>query len=93
MEAPAFGAGKDKTVVGQYHNVVFEQRGDEVNAEVEEGAKENGRFSKSCDFIPFRFNFPKRRDPPTALPQPNPNPQSFLAKIAKKKKKKKKEIP
>jgi len=40
----AFGAGKDKTVVGQYHNVVFEQKGDEVNAEVEEGAKENGHF-------------------------------------------------
>jgi hypothetical protein len=49
----AFGAGKDKTVVGQYHNVVFEQKGDEVNAEVEEGAKENGHFSKSCDFIRF----------------------------------------
>ncbi|KAE8443924.1 hypothetical protein EG329_001234 [Mollisiaceae sp. DMI_Dod_QoI] len=39
-----FGAGKGKTTVGQYHNVVFEQKGDEIVAEVEEGAKENGRF-------------------------------------------------
>jgi quercetin 2,3-dioxygenase len=46
----AFGVGKDKTTVGQYHNVVFEQKGDEVNAEVAEDAKENGHFSKSCDF-------------------------------------------
>ena len=46
----SFGVGKDKTTIGQYHNVVFEQKGDEVNAEVAEDAKENGRFSKSCDF-------------------------------------------
>jgi hypothetical protein len=46
----AFGVGKDKTTIGQYHNVVFEQKGDEVNAEVADGAKENGHFSKSCDF-------------------------------------------
>jgi redox-sensitive bicupin YhaK (pirin superfamily) len=46
----AFGVGKDKTTIGQYHNVVFEQKGDEVNAEVAEDAKENGHFSKSHDF-------------------------------------------
>ncbi|KAN0090590.1 RmlC-like cupin [Hyaloscypha variabilis] len=40
----AFGVGKDKTTIGQYHNVVFEQKGDEVNAEVAEDAKENGHF-------------------------------------------------
>ncbi|KAF4628011.1 hypothetical protein G7Y89_g10141 [Cudoniella acicularis] len=39
-----FGVGADKTIVGQYHNVVFEQKGDEVTAEVEESAKENGHF-------------------------------------------------
>jgi redox-sensitive bicupin YhaK (pirin superfamily) len=86
----AFGTGKDKTVVGQYHNVVFEQKGDEVNAEVEEGAKENGRFSKSCDFIPFRFNFPKRRDPPTHWPssaEPNRTHKVFWQKRKKEKEK------
>ena len=51
----AFGVGKDKTTIGQYHNVVFEQKGDEVNAEVAEDAKENGHFSKSCDFPPSRL--------------------------------------
>jgi len=43
----AFGVGKDQTTVGQYHNVVFEQKGDEVVAEVNKDAKENGHFSKS----------------------------------------------
>lgn len=42
----AFGVGADKATVGPYHNVVFEQKGDEVLAEVDEGAKENGHFSK-----------------------------------------------
>lgn len=46
-----FGAGKDQTTVGQFHNVVFEQKGDEVYAEVEKGAKENGHFSKSSIFL------------------------------------------
>lgn len=40
----AFGVGGEKTIVGQYHNVVFEQKGDEVVAEVEADAKENGHF-------------------------------------------------
>jgi len=40
----SFGVGSDKTSIGQYHNVVFEQKGDVVNAEVEEGSKENGHF-------------------------------------------------
>ncbi len=43
----AFGTGSDKKTVGQYHNVVFEQKGDEVVAEVDANAKENGHFSKS----------------------------------------------
>ena len=47
----AFGVGSDKTIVGQYHNVVFEQKGDEVIAEVEANAKENGHFSKSRDWF------------------------------------------
>ena len=41
-----FGKGEDKTTVGQYHNVVFEQKGDSVVAEVSDDAKENGRFCK-----------------------------------------------
>ncbi|KAG9229791.1 RmlC-like cupin domain-containing protein [Amylocarpus encephaloides] len=40
----AFGSGQDKTLFGQYHNVVFEQTGDEIVAEVEESAAENGHF-------------------------------------------------
>ena len=42
----AFGVGSDRTIVGQFHNVVFEQKGDEVVAGVEGDAKENGHFSK-----------------------------------------------
>ena len=45
----AFGVGKDQTTVGQYHNVVFEQKGDEVVAEVAADAKENGHFCKFLD--------------------------------------------
>lgn len=41
-----FGVGKDQTTVGKYHNVVFEQEGDEIYAEVAPEAKENGHFSK-----------------------------------------------
>lgn len=41
-----FGAGEDQTAVGQYHNVVFEQAGDNVSAEVAANAGENGHFSK-----------------------------------------------
>lgn len=37
---------EDQTTVGQYHNVVFEQNGDCVVAEVAKGANENGRFCK-----------------------------------------------
>jgi redox-sensitive bicupin YhaK (pirin superfamily) len=40
----AFGVGKDQTTVGQYHNVVFEQKGDSVSAEVAKEAKEDGQF-------------------------------------------------
>ncbi|KAI9811010.1 MAG: hypothetical protein M1832_001087 [Thelocarpon impressellum] len=39
-----FGAGADATEVAQYHNVVFEQKGDTVQAEVAADAKEDGRF-------------------------------------------------
>jgi redox-sensitive bicupin YhaK (pirin superfamily) len=55
----AFGVGKEQTTVDKFHNVVFEQKGDEVNAEVAEDAKENGRFSKSCDF-PRLFSLPHK---------------------------------
>lgn len=41
-----FGSGDEKTKIAQFHNVVFRQEGDLVNAEVEESAKENGHFSK-----------------------------------------------
>jgi hypothetical protein len=41
-----FGVGKNQTTVGQYHNVVFEQKGDSVVAEVAENANEDAQFSK-----------------------------------------------
>ena len=40
----AFGAGKEQTTVGQYHNVVFRQEGDSVVAEVAKDVKEDGHF-------------------------------------------------
>ncbi|KAI9681209.1 MAG: hypothetical protein M1817_002491 [Caeruleum heppii] len=40
----AFGVGQDSTTVGQYHNVVFEQKGHSVSAEVAKDAKEDGHF-------------------------------------------------
>ncbi|KAG0652493.1 putative quercetin 2 [Hyphodiscus hymeniophilus] len=40
----AFGAGQDKTIVERYNIVVFEQKGDEIIAEVGADAKENGHF-------------------------------------------------
>lgn len=43
----SFGVGKDQTTVGQYHNVVFEQKGDSIIAEVAADATENGHFCKS----------------------------------------------
>jgi quercetin 2,3-dioxygenase len=39
-----FGVGHDQTSVGEFHNVVFEQKGDSVSAEVAADAKENGHF-------------------------------------------------
>ena len=41
-----FGAGDNATTAQQYHNVVFEQEGDEVVASVAEDATENSKFSK-----------------------------------------------
>lgn len=43
----AFGTGADKTQIARYHNVVFEQKGDEVHAEVDADATETCRFGKS----------------------------------------------
>ena len=40
----AFGAGKEQTTIGQYHNVVFKQEGDSVIAEVAGNATEDGHF-------------------------------------------------
>lgn len=42
-----FGTGEEKTTVGKYHNVVFEQKGDSVYAEVADSADEDGQF---CEF-------------------------------------------
>lgn len=39
-----FGVGQDQTTVGQYHNVVFEQKGNSVVAQVPADAKENGHL-------------------------------------------------
>ena len=41
-----FGVGKDRTSVDQYYNVVFEQKGDSVSAEVPGSAMGDGRFCK-----------------------------------------------
>jgi redox-sensitive bicupin YhaK (pirin superfamily) len=40
----SFGEGDKKQAVPQYHNTVFEQKGDKIIASVEEGAAENARF-------------------------------------------------
>lgn len=40
----SFGSGEEKTEVGQFHNVVFEQAGDTVTAAVDADAKEPGHF-------------------------------------------------
>lgn len=42
-----FGTGEEQTSVGQYHIVVFEQKGDTVSAEVADTAEEDGQFCKS----------------------------------------------
>lgn len=42
-----FGAGEEQTTVGQYHNVVFQQQGDSIVAEVAKDADEDGRICKS----------------------------------------------
>lgn len=42
----AFGVGKDQTTVGPFHNVVFEQKGDSISAEVSKDAKEQSRICK-----------------------------------------------
>lgn len=47
-----FGVGKDKTTVGQYHNVVFQQEGDSVSVEVEASANENAHFCKWSSSLP-----------------------------------------
>jgi len=41
-----FGVGKDQTTVGRFHNVVFEQKGDSISAEVSKDAKEQSRLCK-----------------------------------------------
>lgn len=41
-----FGTGEEKTTVGKYNNVVFEQKGDTVSAEVDDNADEDGQFSE-----------------------------------------------
>ena len=52
----AFGVGKDQTTVGPYYNVVFEQKGDSVSAEVPESAKEDGRFCTSLNTLASTVN-------------------------------------
>lgn len=39
-----FGEGKGATTIPQYHNTIFEQKGDKIVASIEEGAPENARF-------------------------------------------------
>ena len=47
-----FGHEGDHRTVSKYHNVVFEQKGDSVRAEVAKGAKEDGQFSEQSPFHP-----------------------------------------
>lgn len=42
-----FGSKGNQQTVGQYHNVVFEQKGDSVSVEVDPSAEEDGRLSES----------------------------------------------
>ena len=42
-----FGAGQDRVVSPKWHNTVFEQAGDDVIAEVDADASEDGHFSMS----------------------------------------------
>ena len=51
------GAGKDAKTVGQYHNVVFEQEGNVVLAEVDPSAKEDGRFGECFPPHPPAFSY------------------------------------
>lgn len=57
-----FGTGADETTIAQYHNVVFEQKGDIVVASVPEDAKEDGHFSKP----PLFFTLPLKTANSTA---------------------------
>lgn len=54
-----FGEGDDKTLIGQYHNVVFERDGNKVIVEVDESATENGRFSEPT--LLFSSNFRSKK--------------------------------
>lgn len=53
----AFGAGEQRKLVDEFHNVVFEQEGDEVTMEVDESAKENSRLSKQPSPVLFFYFF------------------------------------
>ena len=48
-----FGSGDKAQTIGQHHNVVFEQEGDTIVAEVSKGVTENSRFGKSY-YIPYK---------------------------------------
>lgn len=53
--AIAFGVGKDQTTVQAFHNVVFEQKGDSISAEVASDATENGHFGEHSYSIVVRL--------------------------------------
>lgn len=51
-----FGTEEDKVTIGEFHNVVFEQKGDVVNAAVSADAKQSGHFGESLPyFLTFGF--------------------------------------
>ena len=54
-----FDVGGEKQVVKQYHNVVFEQEGNSVAAEVEASAKENAHLGMKIPANPF-FKYPTK---------------------------------
>ena len=63
-----FGVGKDRTTVGKYHNVVFEQKGDSITAEVSKDAKEDGQFCKLDTPCSIYFNLLTHSNSPRCWP-------------------------
>jgi quercetin 2,3-dioxygenase len=75
-----FGVGKDQTTVGQFHMVVFEQKGDEIFAQVDASAKENGHFCKSSSLFSLILHITPLLHKPL-LPQKNQKSTTVQVKL------------